>query len=242
MKKNVLLTGANGDIGFAIAKRLAQEKYTIIAFTHTKKRLAELTDLGKKYKIKMELINIDLSRPNNIKRAFEGIKQKYSSLYALINNAGIYPIISFEDYNLQLWNSVLTVNLTAPFLCIKYALPLMKKNGGRIINISSTGAHLGSRDVGYSASKAGLIGLTKSTARSLAQYNIRVNALAPGTIDTTMSRRMKEEDREKNKEASLIKRLGVPEDIVGAISFLLSNDSDYITGVTLDINGGLYIR
>jgi 3-oxoacyl-[acyl-carrier protein] reductase len=96
--------------------------------------------------------------------------------------------------------------------------------------------------VGYSASKAGLIGFTKSLARNLAKYNIRVNAIAPGTIDTKMSRLMKKEDREKNKQNTLLKRLGKPEDIIGAVSFLLSEDSNYITGTTIDINGGLYMR
>lgn len=143
---------------------------------------------------------------------------------------------------LDLWNKVLMINLTSPFLIIKNVLPLMKKKGGVIINISSTGAYLGSRDVGYSASKAGLIGFTKSLARNLAKYNIRVNAIAPGTIDTKMSRLMKKEDREKNKQNTLLKRLGKPEDIIGAVSFLLSEDSNYITGTTIDINGGLYMR
>jgi len=96
--------------------------------------------------------------------------------------------------------------------------------------------------VGYSASKAGLIGFTKSLARNLAKYNIKVNAIAPGTIDTKMSRLMKKEDREKNKQNTLLKRLGKPEDIIGAVNFLLSEDSNYITGTTIDINGGLYMR
>lgn len=160
----------------------------------------------------------------------------------IADNADGYPIISFEDYSLEKWQKVLTINLTAPFMIIQAALPLMKTYGGKIINMSSTGGHLGSRDIAYSSSKAGLIGLTKSVARSLAKYNITVNAIAPGMIKTKMSKRMSLESINKNLETVLIKRPGLPSDIVGVVSFLLSKDSDYITGFTIDVNGGLYIR
>jgi NAD(P)-dependent dehydrogenase (short-subunit alcohol dehydrogenase family) len=239
-KKNIILTGANGDIGLAIVYRLTKEGYHLIALFHSQRNQKVLLDFQQKFQI--DLIKINLSSPKHIKKTFKIIKNKYSSLYGLINNAGIYPIVPFEKYSLKLWNKVLAVNLTAPFLCIKYSLPLMEKNGGRIINISSTAAHLGSRDIAYSASKAGIIGITKSLARSLAKYNIRVNAIAPGVIDTKMSKRMKLKDKEKYKKDCLLGRFGKPSDVANAVSFLLSKDSDYITGFTLDVNGGLYIR
>jgi NAD(P)-dependent dehydrogenase (short-subunit alcohol dehydrogenase family) len=242
MTKNVIVTGANGDIGFAITKILLLKGYSVIAFFHSQRRYSDLITLKKNNKDKIEIIKSDFSSSDNIKKCFDYINLRYSSIFGLINNAGIYPIVSFEDYTLDLWNKVLMINLTSPFLIIKNVLPLMKKKGGIIINISSTGAYLGSRDVGYSASKAGLIGFTKSLARNLAKYNIKVNAIAPGTIDTKMSRLMKKEDREKNKQNTLLKRLGKPEDIIGAVNFLLSEDSNYITGTTIDINGGLYMR
>lgn len=237
--KVVILTGVDGDIGFATAVRLAKEGYKIIAFTYTDRKDADLKKMSVQYNI--EEFRVDLVNVEEVKKAFS-LLSKYKEIYSLINIAGIYPIVPFEEYELNLWNRVLMINLTGPFLCTKYVLPFMKKNGGRIINISSTGAHLGSRDTGYSSSKAGLLGLTKSLARSLAKYNINVNAIAPGAIDTQMSRQKSIEELMDYNEKILLKRLGTPNDVSGVISFLLSDDAKYITGSTIDVNGGLYIR
>lgn len=241
MAKTVLVSGANGDIGYAISQRVLNDGYNLIALVHQEHLLNKIEKL-KKGKLQIEKINIDFRSSSEVEKKFAYLSRKYSKIDGLVNNAGIYKMIPFEKYDLVSWEEVIRINLTAPFLCVKYILPLMKKNGGKIINISSTGAHLGSRDVAYSASKAGLIGLTKSAARNLAKYKITVNAIAPGTIDTQMSRKMKPEDIDKNIEASLLKRLGKPSDVAGAVSYLLSKDADYITGFTIDVNGGLYLR
>lgn len=240
--KNVIITGAHGDIGFAIAERLAEEKWNLYLTSKTQIELGKLESLRRKNKGRVEFYKFDITNIQDIKLFFQSIRKTTNQIDGLVNNAGIYPIIPFEQYTLNIWENVINVNITAPFYCIQSALPFMKNAGGKIVNISSIVAQFGSRDPGYATTKAGLIGLTKSCAKSLAKYKIFVNAVAPGIIDTQMSRRGKEEDRQKSIEATLLKRVGEVSDISGAVSFLLSKDSNYITGTTLDVNGGLYIR
>lgn len=236
--KKILLTGANGDIGFAICTRLVQDGFFVICLNHHAFSLQQKKKLPKNNYAEL-LVNLE--NVAEIHATMGKIAKLYPLIFGLINNSGVYPIVPIEKYSLALWERVISINLTAPFLLTQLVAPLMK-SGGKIINISSTGAHLGSRDAAYSASKAGLIGLTKSTARSLAKYNITVNAIAPGMIVDKMSRHMTRESIQKNREASLVNRFGVPTDVSGVVSFLLSSDADYLTGVTLDVNGGMYIR
>lgn len=239
--KNVIITGAHGDIGFGIAERLAQSHWNLILISKTPIEERNISKL-RNYDIKIDCFIFDLMEKSELKSCFSALMKKNIKVDALINNAGIYPIVPIEKYSEDLWDKVININLTSAFQCIIYTLPLMKASGGRIVNISSTGAHLGSRDPGYAASKAGLIGLTKSLSKTLGKYNILVNAVAPGMIDTQMSRRMKKTDRLKNIETSPLKRAGNIKDVVGAVEFLLSDDSSYITGSTIDVNGGIYLR
>ncbi len=240
--KNIIVTGANGGLGTAIVQRLIEEKFSLILFDNNNSQLESFSELALKNDTLLKFFTFDISNPTNIKEIFQQLESEYDSIFGLVNNVGIYPIKRLEEYTLELWHQVVDVNLTSAFLCTQLVLPFMKKAGGKIINIASTGAHLGSRDPGYSSSKAGLIGLTKSCARNLSQYNIQVNAIAPGMIDTQMSRRMRPEDRQKNVEMSLVRRMGIPTDVSGVVQFLLSSDSDYINGFTIDVNGGMYIR
>ncbi|MEP7166366.1 MAG: SDR family NAD(P)-dependent oxidoreductase [Candidatus Woesebacteria bacterium] len=236
MKKTVVVTGANGDIGFSIVKRLCADGYQVIALcgdTRNEDKVRSLPDT--------EVHIVDFLAPKELENVCVSIKKKHPTLYGIVNNAGIYRMERIETYTPELWNQVLMINLTAPFLLIQQLLSTLE-DGGRIVNMSSTGAHLGSRDPGYSASKAGLIGLTKSLARAVGSRHITVNAVAPGTIDTQMSRRMSDADRQKNALNSLLGRLGEPSDVSGIVAFLLSSDASYMTGCTIDINGGLYIR
>lgn len=241
-KKNIVITGGEGDIGFAIAKRLADQNNNIYLLDKSAGNTDRIIKLKATYKDSVKFYKVDLSSEKESRIIISKIGKEAKKIYALINSAGIYPVTKMEDYNLTLWNQVLSVNLTAAFLCTKLVLPYMKRSGGRIINISSTAAHLGSRDPGYSASKSGMIGLTKSNARSLAKYKINVNAIAPGMIDGQMSRKMKPKDIRDNIKKTILKRYGLPSDICGAVDFLLSEDSSFITGFTIDVNGGLYIR
>lgn len=239
--KNVVITGAHGDIGFSIAERLAKEGWNLYLISKHRIEQDRIQQIERNH---VTVVNeeFDISDWHKLELFFNTLRKRKIEIQALINNAGIYPIVSFEKYTKILWDSVIDINLSSSFRCVQYAYPLMKNSGGRIVNISSTGAHLGSRDPGYAASKAGLIGLTKSLAKSLAKYNILVNAIAPGMIDTKMSRRMGKEDRIKNVENSLVKRVGNVKDVSGAVHFLLSADASFITGATLDVNGGLYLR
>lgn len=241
-KKNILITGGEGDIGFAIAERLAQQNNNIYLLDRTAGNTDRLIKLKKTYKESVKFYNVDLSSEKEIRVTIFKIGEDAKKIDALINNAGIYPMIKMENYTLALWNQVLSVNLTSAFLCTQLVLPYMKKFGGRIINVSSAAAHLGSRDIGYSASKSGMIGLTKSSARNLAKYKINVNAIAPGMVDSNMSKRMNPKDIKDNIQKTILKRIGLPSDISGVVDFLLSEDSSFITGSTIDINGGFYIR
>lgn len=239
--KNAIITGAHGDIGFGISERLAKKHWNLILISKSPIEEARIRKL-QSYRVDVDCFTFDLMDKNKLRNCFTNLMEKNIEVHALINNAGIYPIVPVEKYSEELWDTVINVNLTAAFRCTLYSIPLMKASGGRIVNISSTGAHLGSRDPGYAASKAGLIGLTKSLSKTLGKYNILVNAIAPGMIDSRMSRRMKKVDRLKNIETSPLKRAGKIEDVVGAVDFLLSDDSSFITGATIDVNGGIYLR
>lgn len=238
--KTIVVTGASGDIGFSIVQRLLKENYRVIAVCRDTKRFSEIESLTTQ-KDAIDMYTVDLRYPEEIALLCEKIKDKYQDIFGLVNNAGVYPMQRVGTYTLDVWNDVMMINLTSAFLMIQYLLPNLE-NKGKIINIASTAAHLGSRDPGYSASKSGLIGLTKSLARTLDHKNISVNAVAPGIIDTKMSRQTNLEDRDRKVKSTIANRLGVPEDVSGVVAFLLSPDASYITGSTIDVNGGLYIR
>lgn len=152
-----------------------------------------------------------------------------------------YPIVSFSEYTLDLWKEVHAVNVTGAFIVTSELRDLICK-GGRVVTVVSGAAHLGSRDLGYSASKAALLGLTKSLAMNLADQEILVNAVCPGPIDTPMSLRMPPKRVDEYKHRILLKRFGIPEEVASAVAFLLSPESSFTTGATIDVNGGLYLR
>lgn len=232
--KTVLVTGADGDIGRAVCTELTSKGYVVIAIDIRFRDLHWSSSL-------IQTFEIDLADSTAVDKFFSTLKMKNQKLVGVVNNAGIYLIKRFYEYDMQDWTEVLDINLKVPFLITKLAEPLLKDNSS-VVNVSSTGAHLGSRDPGYSSSKAGLLGLTKSCARSLSGRGIRVNAVAPGMIDTQMSRKMADVDKQKNIENALLKRAGKPQEVAKVICFLISEDSSYITGTTIDVNGGLYIR
>lgn len=213
MNKVVILTGASGAIGKSIAATL-KAKYEVVGLTRS--------------------TGFDLSRPETIKEAFADL----NNVYGLVNNGAIYYGNRTTHYELDDWNYMLQVNLTGAFLCTQACIPRMV-DGGRIINITSAGGQMGSRDLGYSASKAGLIGLTKSYARLLANRQILVNAIAPGPILPFMS---PECDLKEKLDSTLLKRVGAPNDVSSMVEYLLSNKASFITGATLDVNGGELLR
>lgn len=230
--KVAIITGGSSGIGKAIVKKLLQNKYHIVILDIQKNKIKSK---------RITFIKCDVGKKNQVKKSIQQIDSLFKKIDVLVNCAGVYPIVHLENYTDQLWKNCMETNVTGAYYLIKEVIPMMKKQkGGYIINITSGAVFLGSRDPGYSASKAALAGLTKSCAKNLAKYNILVNAVAPGPIETPMSARMKETDKKKYRENILLKRFGRPEDVANAVYFLISGEADYITGSTIHINGGLY--
>ena len=184
---------------------------------------------------------LNVADPKNVKEVFDSIVKKFKPLDILVNNAGITKDGLFVRMKEDDWDRVLAVNLKGSFLCGQQAAKqMMKQRQGAIVNIASIVGVMGNAgQANYSASKAGLIGLTKTMARELAPRNITVNAVAPGFIDTEMTRVLDEKIRDKLIEQIPLSRLGLPEDIANSVAFLVSSRSSYITGQVLNVNGGM---
>jgi NAD(P)-dependent dehydrogenase (short-subunit alcohol dehydrogenase family) len=232
MKFPVLLTGAAGDIGAAIATRLASQEYDIIGLDKLNPQHVESY---------LDFFVSDLSNSIEVSATCNRIKQKHRSLWALVHCAGIYPIVPLSNYTNALWDEVQGVNLKSAFQIVTELSDVLVE-GGRIVFISSGAAHLGSGDIGYSASKAGLLGLARGLAKVLADQRILVNSICPGLISSQMSARMTPEHFSRNRDAIPLKRAGSPEEVAVCVSFLLEPENSYMTGATIDVNGGLYMR
>lgn len=189
---------------------------------------------------------VDVTSAEVVRAAVQGVVERFGSLHILVNNAGICPMTPFEQISEPEWERVLAVNLKGAFLCCQAALPFLRDAGarGRIINISSVAGQMGGVSVGvhYAASKAGLIGLTKALAQRLAPYGVTVNCVAPGTTATEMTAAWSREDLERAWARIPLGRLAQPDEIAAAVCYLASDRAAFITGATLDINGGLYVR
>jgi NAD(P)-dependent dehydrogenase (short-subunit alcohol dehydrogenase family) len=231
MKPPVLLTGAAGDIGAAILAQLHSAGYGVIGLDKIKPRNEDRF---------LEFFTADLTNCELLSQTCSEIREEYSPLWALVHCAGIYPIVPISSYTSDLWDEVQSVNLKSAFQIVQQ-LHSEISDGGRIVFISSGAAHIGSRDVGYSTSKAGLIGLARSLAKTFAP-RILVNSVCPGLISSPMSARMTSEHFSRTLEAVPLKRPGVPEEISVCVSFLLDQQNSYMTGSTIDVNGGLYMR
>ena len=184
---------------------------------------------------------LNVADPENVKKAFDSIVKKFKPLDILVNNAGITKDGLFVRMKEDDWDRVLAVNLKGSFLCGQQAAKqMMKQRQGAIVNIASIVGVMGNAgQANYSASKAGLIGLTKTMARELAPRNITVNAVAPGFIDTEMTRVLDEKIRDKLIEQIPLSRLGLTGDIAHSVAFLVSDRSSYITGQVINVNGGM---
>jgi 3-oxoacyl-[acyl-carrier protein] reductase len=241
--KSALITGASSGIGKAIAIKFAENK-SFVGINYKTNKQGAIETL-KTVKIKGSdgiLLKGDVSNKVDVEKIVMTFTQKTKNIDILVNNAGIYDREKFENISLENWNKVLSVNLTGSFNLCKAVLPYMKP-GCKIIFISSQLALKGSsHGAHYAASKAGLLGLVKSLALELAPKKINVNAVAPGTIDTNLIANYTEEDRQKRINEIPLKRLGTPEDVANTCLFLASDLSNYITGETINVNGGLYIQ
>lgn len=243
MNKNVIITGSSRGIGFSTAYILAKAGYTIIL--HCSKETPISKTSLKKIKQFSPCSNIfyfDLSKKEEIIKGCKKILRQYKKIYACINNAGITRDKTLMKLENDDWNKVINTNLNGTFYLIKSILPAMVNNGeGRIINISSVVAQTGNfGQTNYAASKAGLIGLTKSLSLELARNLITVNAIAPGFTNTQMISQIPEKIlNEKILPKIPLKRLCEPEEIAHLIKYLLSKHAGYITGSVININGGL---
>ena len=238
--KNIIVTGASGGIGNSIVEKLHEQGANILA---TGTRIEKLEELKKNFN-DIKIIKFDISEHKKIEEFINDATEELGgSLDCMINNAGITKDNLTIRMILEEWNKVININLTSTFLMCKYSIKKMLKNkSGKIINITSVVGHTGNvGQANYTASKAGIVAMSKSLAIEYAKKNININCISPGFISTAMTNQIDE----KYKEAIIAKipsnRLGKPEDIANAVTFLSSDQSDYINGETLHVNGGMYL-
>ena len=237
-KKKVLLTGASGGIGKAIAKELNSAGAHICLTGRNKEELVKLqNELGDN----SSFIIADLSNHDEIDNLVSGAEEKLGSIDILINNAGVTDDNIFLRMSDDQWNNVINFNLNSTFKITKAVVKgMVKRRYGRIINITSVIGTLGAAgQANYSASKAALIGMSKSLAQEVGSRSITVNCVAPGFIETNMTADLNESRKNDILKSIILKRFGLPEDISSAVSFLASDSAGYITGQTIHINGGM---
>jgi len=238
--KNIIITGASGGIGNSIVEKLHMNGANILA---TGTRVEKLEELKAKFN-NIKTLTFDISQHEKIEEFINDATEKLGgSLDCIINNAGITKDNLAIRMNLEEWTKVIDVNLTSTFLMCKYSIKKMLKNkSGKIINITSVVGHTGNvGQANYTASKAGIVAMSKSLAIEYAKKNINVNCISPGFINTPMT----DQIDNKFKEVIIAKipanRLGKPEDVANAVVFLSSDEANYINGETIHVNGGMYL-
>lgn len=242
MKDRVaFITGASQGIGRACALVLAQQGARVIAAARQQEKLEKLVEEIRAGGGQAVAVPLDVTSAESIASAFRQAESAFGKVEILVNNAGITRDGLVMRMKRESWDIVLATNLTGAFLCIQQALPSMvRARWGRIVNISSVVGETGNAgQANYVASKAGLLGLTKSIAQEVASRNITVNAVAPGFIDTAMTEALDLAARERLLPLIPLGRIGTDLDVAHAVRFLASDEAAYITGHVLDVNGGL---
>ncbi len=238
--KNIIVTGASGGIGNSIIQKLNEQGANILA---TGTKIEKLNKLKEKFS-NIKILPFDVSQNEKIEEFIDNASNDLGgNLDCIINNAGITKDNLAIRMNFEEWKKVLDINLTSTFLMSKFAIKKMIKNKkGKIINITSVVGHTGNLgQANYTASKAGIIAMSKSLAIEYAKKNININCISPGFIKTAMTDKIDDKFKEKIISKIPSARLGEPEDIANAVLFLASSHSDYINGETLHVNGGMYM-
>jgi 3-oxoacyl-[acyl-carrier protein] reductase len=236
-----LVTGASRGIGRAIAERLAAQGSLVVAAArgeHARAVVETIAAAGGQ----AEAVSLDITEEGASARLVASTLERHTRIDILVNNAGIARDQLMLRMKREDWDGVLATNLTGAFVLTQAVLkPMIRQRGGRIISISSVVAQRGNAgQANYAASKAGLIGFTKAVALEVASRGITVNVVAPGLIETDMTRTLTEEGREEWASQIPLGRLGTPADIASAVCFLASDEASYITGHVLAVNGGMY--
>ena len=239
--KIILITGANRGIGHNILKKIATYGYTVIGTSRSKDGADIITEALKDSNGKG--IVMDVTNQESINTSVSKIKEDYGIIFGLVNNAGITNDNLLMRMSEEQWNTVIDTNLTSLYRVTKSVVKdMMKARTGRIVNIGSIVGMMGNAgQSNYSATKSGLLGFTKSLAREVSSRNINVNAISPGFIDTDMTRALSEEQIEALTKNIPLGRIASPDEVSSVVAFLLSDDSSYITGENINVNGGLYM-
>jgi 3-oxoacyl-[acyl-carrier protein] reductase len=239
--KIILITGANRGIGHNILKKIVNCGYTVIGTSRSKDGVDMITDSIKDSNGKGMIM--DVTNQDSINTAINQIKEDYGIIYGLVNNAGITNDNLLMRMSDEQWNSVIETNLTSLYRVTKSVVKdMMKARTGRIVNIGSIVGQMGNAgQSNYSATKSGLLGFTKSLARELSTRNINVNAVSPGFIDTDMTKALSDDQIESLTQNIPLGRIASPDEVSSVVAFLLSDDSSYITGENINVNGGLYM-
>jgi 3-oxoacyl-[acyl-carrier protein] reductase len=241
--KTAWITGVSRGIGKAIAMSLAEAGAEVAGSARDVNRLREAMGEIEALGVRVLPLVVDVGNGAEVKEAAEKILQEFGHLDILVNNAGITRDNLLIRMREEEWDEVLRVNLTGAFHCTKAVIrPMMKQRNGRIINISSVVGVMGNAgQANYAASKAALIGFTKSIAREYANRGITVNAVAPGFIETEMTHSLSKESQESLLSQIPMQRFGMPGDVASVVRFLASDDAGYVTGQVIHVNGGMWM-
>ena len=237
-----LVTGAARGMGLAIARRLLADGYRVTVIDINPRALGALAPMVEEHGGRLHAESASVTDGEAVRAVVEGMVGRWGKLDVLVNNAGLARPGDLLTMTESDWDDVLSVNLKGAFLCSRAAAPAMR-NGGAIVSIGSVaGAGFGDGSPAYSASKAGLVGLTKSMAHTLGPQGIRVNLVAPGvTMTEWVSRNISEERRTQFEQESPLRRLGQPEDVAATVAFLASEDARHITGQVISVSGGQWM-
>ncbi len=238
-----IVTGSVQGIGLAIAEEFLKEGARVALFDINDEKGKVVENELSKNSEKAKYFHCDVSKVSEIDAAVNLVAKTFGTVNILVNNAGILHSTKVEDITEEEWDRMMAINLKSVFFMSQKVLPFFKQNGkGKIVNTSSLAGRMGgyATGLGYSATKAGIIGLTYGLARRVADLKVNVNAVAPGTTETDILKAFTPEKIQELRESVPIKRLGKPEDIANLVVFLASSKADFITGAVIDINGGMF--